>query len=168
MFVALTGTPGTGKTTVGKCLKKKGFEVVFLNSIVKRNKLYKGFDKKRGSYIVDLKKVERYLKKKYGNTEKIVILDSHISHLLDSIVDFVIVLRCEPEELEKRLKKRKWKKEKIRENVEAEMVDVIVVEVEDLYGKNFVEINTSKKDLDEVCKKVERVLKDVTKNLSTG
>lgn len=87
----------------------------------------------------------------------LLILDSHISHLLN--VDFAIVLRCSPEELEKRLKKKRWSKEKIRENIEAEMIDLIAVEAEEKLGKERVyEIDTTKKSPEEAVKKMEKVL----------
>ncbi len=158
MLIALTGTPGTGKSTVARLLRKKGYKVISLNRIIVRKKMVKGYDEKRKSWIVDMKKLEKYveiLKKKYP--EKTIILDSHISHLLP--VDFAIVLRCSPDELEKRLKKRHWRKEKIRENVEAEMVEVIAVEAEEMLGKErAVEIDTTSKTPEEVCKEIIEVL----------
>ncbi len=160
MLIALTGTPGTGKTTVAKLLKKMGYRVVHLNIVVKKEKLYKGFDEKRKSYIVDLKKVGKYIKKL--KNESVVILDSHISHLLD--VDYVIVLRCDPSVLEKRLKKRRWKKEKIRENVEAELVEVIPFEVEERFGDRFVEIDTTRKKPETVAKEIKKILKGLEKD----
>jgi adenylate kinase len=42
--------------------------------------------------------------------------------------DLVVVLRCRPSVLEKRLLAREWPLAKVRENVEAEALDVILVE----------------------------------------
>ncbi len=158
MLIALTGTPGTGKSSVARFLRKKGYRVISLNRIIVREKMVKSCDEKRKSWIVDMKRLEKYvenLKKKYP--EKTIILDSHISHLLP--VDFVIVLHCSPDELEKRLKKKRWRKEKIRENVEAEMIEVIAVEAEEMLGKErVVEIDTTSKTPEEVCKEIIEVL----------
>ncbi len=158
MLIALTGTPGTGKSTVAKILRKKGYRVISLNRVIISRKFVRGFDKKRKSWIVDFKKVQNYLEdmeKKYS----LLILDSHISHLLD--IDFAIVLRCSPEELERRLKRKRWNREKIRENVEAEMIDLIAIEAEEKLGKGKVyEIDTTKRSPEKVCEEIERILKN--------
>ncbi len=158
MLIALTGVPGTGKSTVAKFIRKKGYKVIALNRVIVRRKLVKGFDKKRKSWVVDSKKVENHLRKlrnKYEN--KILILDSHISHLLN--VDFAIVLRCSPEELEKRLKAKRWTKRKIRENVEAEMIDLIAIEAEERLGrKRVVEIDTTGKPPEKIAEEIEKIV----------
>ena len=48
MIIAITGTPGTGKTAVASILEKKGFTVVDLKKVAFDNKFIIGFDKKRG------------------------------------------------------------------------------------------------------------------------
>jgi len=138
MIIALTGTPGCGKTTISKKLSKK-YEIVDLNKMIKDKKLYDSYDRKRKTYIVDVKKIDKYIKNLKGN----VIIDSHLSHLLNHI-DLVIVLRCKPNILESRLKKKKWNDcNKIRENVEAEMISLISWEARQRYKKVF-DVDTSK------------------------
>jgi adenylate kinase len=56
MIIAITGTPGTGKTTVASILKKKGFIVVDLKQVAFDNDFIIGIDKERNSSIVDVKK----------------------------------------------------------------------------------------------------------------
>lgn len=161
MIIALTGTPGVGKSTVARILRKKGYKVLALNRVIIKRKLVKSFDKKRKSWVVDLEKIEKYLEK-VENKNKIIILDSHISHLLN--VDFTIVLRCSPHELEKRLRKKRWKKEKIQENVEAEIIDLISLEAEQKLGKNkIIEIDTTGKSPEEVSREIEKILKKFEK-----
>ncbi len=154
MIIALSGTPGCGKTSVAKILKKK-FAVIDLNRLVVRKKLYAGYDKKRKTWIADIDKVEKFIKneiKKYG--KKAVLIDSHLSHLLPaSIIDIVIVLRCDPKELEKRLKKKKWSNEKIRENVEAEIIGLISWEAKQRH-KNVFEIDTTGRTAEQVAQKL--------------
>ncbi len=120
MKIAITGTPGTGKTEVAKELERKGYDVLYLNSIV--DDFVIGYDEERESKIVDEEKMNEYVK---GIKEDgILFIEGHLSHLMD--VDGVIVLRCHPEELVSRLEKRGWKKEKIMENAEAEALDIIL------------------------------------------
>ncbi len=147
--IALTGTPGTGKTGVAEILRKKDFAIIELNSEIKKRKLYSNYDKKRKTYVADMKKVEKFLEKelkseKYKN--KTAIIDSHLSHLLPrSIIGAVIVLRCEPAVLEKRLAKKGWSMEKIRENVESEIIGLIEYEARKKHRKVFVIDSTNLK-----------------------
>ncbi len=146
MIIALTGTPGCGKTTLSKLLAKRtGFNLLDLNKKIKKEKLYSGYDKKRRTSIVDPVKIRRFVNRetKTGNW----IIDSHLSHFLD--VDLVIVLRCKPQELKKRLEIKKWKKEKIRENVEAELVGVISYEAR---KRELLEILEDEEDIREGLK----------------
>ena len=54
-----------------------------------------------------------------------MIIDSHLSHYLPKkYVDLCIVTKCGISELNKRLKKRKYSKAKIKENLQAEIFDV--------------------------------------------
>ena len=70
--------------------------------------------------------------KKYLNTKiklnkkyKGIIIDSHISHHLPrKYVDLCIVLKCGIKELNKRLKRKKFHKSKIQENLQAEIFDI--------------------------------------------
>ncbi len=155
--IALTGTPGTGKTGTAKILKKKGFEAIGLNSEIRKRKLYSGYDRKRKTYVADFGKIGKFLKaelrlEKYRN--KIAIIDSHLSHMLPSrIVDAVVVLRCEPAELEKRLKKRGWSSEKVRENVEAEIIGLIECEARKKRRKVFT-VDTTEPNAEEAAEEI--------------
>ena len=71
----------------------------------------------------------------------------------------MIVLRCDPEELEKRLKNKKWKKIKVQENVEAEMVGVISYEAKKLHKKVW-EIDTTNKSVDQIVEEIVKLLKN--------
>jgi adenylate kinase len=159
MIIAITGTPGTGKTSISKILQKKGFEVVDLNKIACEKDFLIGTDKKRDSKIVDIDKINRFLEKNHKKNE-IVIVEGHLSHLM-KIVDKVIILRCHPKQLEKNLSKRRWKKKKINENVEAEILDVILCEAIDLHSeKNIFEIDVTDKPLDVAAYLVIKLIKD--------
>ncbi len=160
--IAITGTPGTGKSSAARILKKRGFAVIALNSEIKRHKLYSGYDKKRKNYVADFGKMEEFLKKelvaeKYHNRK--VIIDSHLSHFLpSSLISTVIVLRCEPAALEKRLKKKGWNSWKIRENAEAEIIGLIEYEARKKHKKVFV-VDTTKITPEQVAEKTIRILR---------
>ncbi len=146
MIIALTGTPGTGKTTVCEIIREhsqyRKYHVIDLNKIVLDEKLYSGKDEVRDTYNADMDKLEE-------RTEQIiselalgidVIMEGHISHLLPA--DAIIVLRAHPVALRKRLGKKKYSFAKIDENADAEALDVILVESSERNDRVF-EVNTT-------------------------
>ena len=164
MHIALTGTPGIGKTSISEVLRQKGFEVVDINNVAFENGFFVGVDEERDSKIVDIKKIDNYIKKHYAKKDT-VFFDSHISHLLKS-VEKVIVFRCHPDELAKRLTAKKWKKEKIKENIEAEILDVILCETLEHHSEeNVFEIDTTNKSIDEVASSVVEINENKFKHM---
>jgi len=164
MIIALTGTPGTGKTSVSKVLHDKGFEVVDLNKVALDKDFLVGKDEKRDSEIVDVERFDEYVKKNYSGKD-IVFIEGHLSHLLKS-VDKVIVLRCHPDELRKNLSKKGWKEEKIKENLEAETLDIILCEAIELHPKNNIfEIDTTGKPVDDIVSSIKEILDNKFKNM---
>jgi len=125
MFIAITGTPGTGKTAIASKLRELGEYVIDLHRYIEEKGLKEKFDKKRDTYNVDADKLNRSLKENIRNDQN-VFLEGHLSHFLDC--DIVIVIRCSPSVLHERLKKRNYAPSKIKENVQAEALDVILCE----------------------------------------
>src|SRR6059036_4019564 len=122
MLVAITGTPGTGKSSACDVLAKRGYVVVDLDEIARREGLIVGRDKKRGTDEVDVDALREGL----HIPAKVAFLKAHYSHRMD--VDLAVVLRCRPSILRMRLEARGWSSTKVRENVEAEAIDVILQE----------------------------------------
>lgn len=123
MLVAITGTPGVGKTTVSEILRKK-YKVIDIHSYAEEHGLFESFDEEAGSYIVDTDRLnDSILSEKFDGT---VFLDGHLSHFVDC--DKIIVLRCEPHIIQERLKHRGYDDKKILENVQTEVLDIILAE----------------------------------------
>ena len=130
--IAVSGTPGTGKTTLSKKLAKRlDFYYLDVNKFINTKKLYGGYDKKRRTKIVDIKKLNNALTKEIAIIKKIkpkvhgLIIDSHISHYLPrKYVDFCIITKCSINELNKRLIKKKFNKNKVMENLQSEIFDI--------------------------------------------
>jgi adenylate kinase len=142
MIIALSGTPGTGKSSVSVILQQKGYTVLSLNEIAFQNNFILGVDKQRGSKILDINKINNFIKNKYTR-EDLVLIQGHASHLLKR-VDKLIILRCHPKVLKNRLEKKEWNKEKIKENVEAEILDIILCDATELHPeKSIFEIDTT-------------------------
>ena len=82
-IICVTGSVASGKTTISKKLAKSlNFKYIDITELVKKNKIYDGYDKKNKCYIVDTKKLNKFLIKLISNSKKSLIIDSHLSHYL--------------------------------------------------------------------------------------
>ncbi len=105
--VLLTGTPGTGKSSVAKEFSSlTGYRVIDINREVGEDYLYLDL----GSKVVDPEVLSKKFSKKVD--EKTVV-EGHLAHLL-SIDGVVIVLRTDPEVLRGRLQEKGFSPEKIQ------------------------------------------------------
>lgn len=157
MRIALSGTPGTGKTSVTKILQNNGYHVIPLNDIALQKDFIVGVDKKRDTTIIDIAAVDRYISKQIPGKD-LVFIEGHAAHLLTS-VRYVIILRCHPRILKKRLQQKGWKPSKIQENIEAETIDIILCEAVDIHPeKNIFEIDTTSKTIKEVAHSIQHLI----------
>ena len=156
-LIVISGTPGTGKSTWTEILVKKlGFNRLEVHDYYKQISI--SYNKKKQCYDIDMKKFEKLVKSKLkeGN----LIVDSHISHLLPkTLVNLCIVLTCSNlKKLEKRLQVRKYSKKKIKENLDAEVFQICLIETQEK-GHKVVTFDTSKKITQK--KFVNKVMKEI-------
>lgn len=159
-MIAITGTPGTGKTTVADALRSKGYDVLDLNSFIRDNGLLGEFDAQRGTYDVDVVALRAELAHLGPRT----LVEGHLSHFLDC--DSIIVLRCAPSVLYGRLKGRGYGEDKVLENVQAEALDVILCESVDS-GRPVYEMDCTS-DIDTIISGVEDILAGNTEGRGPG
>ena len=172
--IIVTGSVGTGKTTLSRKLAKKlDLKYIDVNKLIDKEKISSGYDKKRKCKIIDIKKLNKSLIRlineyKKSITEKTnktnlkkskkingVIIDSHLSHYLPKkYVDVCIVVKCDLKVIEKRLKKRKYNKEKIKENIECEIFDICLDEAKRGRHKIIVINTTQGINISEISKKI--------------
>ena len=153
MILLITGTPGTGKSTVAEILKTKiGASLVGVNELVEDKHIYTGIDEDRGYKIVDLDAMCLELNRVVENSKdgEILIVEGHLSHYFEG-GDLVIVLRAKPSVLRERLKTKGWTNSKIQENIEAEAIDICTFESYEIHGDKVNEINTSDLKPEEVA-----------------
>lgn len=137
MMCGITGTPGTGKSMIGNELARRGYTVVHLTATVGPYVI--GEDEERDARIID---VDRWAAE-FNPVEGFV--EGHMAHLLPC--DRIIVLRCRPDELRVRLSQRKYQQKKIRENADAEALDVCLIEtVEAFEPSQILELDTTGHD----------------------
>lgn len=145
MIILITGTPGVGKTTVSGLLAERlDACLIDINQLVEEKHLYTGIDEVRKYKIVDMDALFKGLNeiiKKIG-PDKHIIIEGHLSHLFENS-DIVIVLRANPDVLERRMETKGWGKSKIRENIEAEAIDLCSYEAHEIHGDKVNEIDTS-------------------------
>ncbi|MFB6234573.1 MAG: adenylate kinase family protein [Halopenitus sp.] len=152
MKLAVTGTPGTGKTSAMEHLEDE-YDVIHLNDRIKDDdSLWIEQDEERGgSLVADLDAIAEELDDWSG------ILESHLAHYFDA--DDVVVLRATPEQIETRLLDRGESEATARENAESEALDVILTEAVEEHGEDHVyEIDTSDLTPEEVAAEIERVI----------
>jgi adenylate kinase len=142
---ALTGTPGTGKTSISDFLDTK---VVHLSEYYEEASESKT---KSGEWLIDLDKINTIVKE---SNFKDVLFEGHTSHTLDNL-EMVILLRCDPLVLRERLIKRNYSKEKINENLEAEALNIIFDEVVDNISEDKVfQLDTTYQNPEQSAKKL--------------
>jgi adenylate kinase len=146
--VAVTGTPGTGKTTTTTLLDGP---VIHLNDLIREAGLWSERDEGRGSLVADLDAVREAVGDWSG------VVESHLAHHLDA--DRVVVLRCRPDTLERRLRERGADEAKATENAESEALDVILSEAVERHGLDSVyEVDTTDRAPADVAADIEAVV----------
>lgn len=124
----ISGTPGCGKTSVAKEISNlTGAKIISLNELAISDEFSFEYDENRKTYIVDLDIFLPYIIKKIEEIKKndppFLIIESHFSDIIpEKFIDYAFILRCDPDELVKRLEKKKYTSKKVAENIQAEIL----------------------------------------------
>ena len=159
MKLAITGTPGVGKTSVSKSLGKK-LKSKVLNE--KEFALEKGigkWDSEEDELIVPLGKLRKALNQML-KTEENVIIEGHMLCEIALDVDFIVLITLDPELLEERLESRRYPHPKIQDNVFCEGIDYCKKHVSRKYPKKKIIEVKSQKSIKETMHIILKEFKD--------
>ena len=152
--VLICGTPGTGKTSTCERITQENptFKHFDISALVKANKeqLSLGFDEETQSHILNEDAIVDKLEEHLARGGCIVDTHSMIDYFPQRWFQLVIVLRTDNTILFDRLKRRGYSDEKVRENVDCEIVQVVLDEAMDSYEEEIVKqlVSNSVDDLE--------------------
>ena len=150
MMIALTGTPGTGKSTIAEILTEQGIVVISQKESMAPYILE--HDAERDTDIIDEEAwVENFVPVEGA-------IEGHLTHLLPA--DRVVVLRCRPDVLATRLRARGYGEEKVQENAEAEALDAILIEALEVHPEEHIlVIDTTEQRAEETADEIEAFIR---------
>jgi len=160
--IIVTGTPGTGKTRFSRLLAHKlKIGSINMTEFARHHKLIERYDRRRRTHVIDERRLRIELEKYLKSLKESVLVEGHCSASLvpTRLVDFVFVLRSNPKVLRDRLRRRGYPQVKIRENVEAEVLDICLSEAIATHRlQKIAEIDTSAGTIEDYVKEALLVL----------
>jgi adenylate kinase len=166
--VALSGTPGTGKTAVAALMSERGWHAIEVGDLARSSGAVVGRDEERQTDEVDVDLLVPAMEAHLASLDlPRVLLVGHLAHLMPCHT--VVVLRTSPSVLRQRLESRGWPPAKVQENVEAEAVGVVLVEsVEREPPVPVYEVDTSGGSPEESARLVAATLEGAGEGMEAG
>ncbi|EGV61532.1 factor activating pos9 [Yamadazyma tenuis] len=143
--IIITGTPGCGKTSHAEALQTrlgKPYKHYSISDLAKSRGLIESYDETLDTSVV---KEDELLDSLEPELESgAVIIDWHVCDIFpERLVDLVVVLRTDNSHLYDRMVARGYKDNKIQENLDAEIMEVILQEAQESYNPEIVVVLTS-------------------------
>lgn len=138
--ITISGTPGTGKTTLSHTLVSSlqgihpSFNYADFAALAAQHNLRQSYDEARQSWVIDedalAARLERQMREQGG-----LVVDWIHSDMFDpSVVDLCVTLRVGTEVLFDRLKARGYSEAKVGENIDAEIMGEVAEENREQFG----------------------------------
>jgi len=166
--IAISGTPGVGKSTVATTLARVlGTDAIDLSALVVRERLYIEYDSERKSYVIDEDNVKRRVGEEVASCggregSGYVVVEGHYAEIVDDRdLEILVVLRMDPRELIRRLCARGWDKRKSLENGEAEYIGVCIGNaISEHPIEKICEIDATNRDPGDIAAEILEAIKD--------
>ena len=161
--ILVTGTPGTGKTTLTESIcDRLELRNINVGELVKKHECYERRDEEMDTFILDEDKEDMLLDLmepmlKEGGC----VVDFHSPELFpERWFDLVLVLRANTEVLFDRLTTRGYSEKKRMENMECEIMQVVAEEAREAYESEIVHeiMSNTVEDIDSGVERVEQWL----------
>ena len=137
--ILITGTPGTGKSTLCQKLQEKGSNLRWINigEFAKANKYLGEWDSQYECYDIDEDKLLDDLEDTMA--EGNILIEHHVTDLFpERWFDAVFVLRTDNTKIFDRLKTRGYNQKKLDDNVQCEIFQTILDEARESYKPEIV------------------------------
>ena len=138
-IIVITGTPGTGKTTVAKKLQTelKNAKLISASKLINEKSLYKGIDYD-GAKVADMRGLSTAIRKEIANFKgQTLIIEGHLLSDMRIPGAVAVVLREHLLTLKSRLSRRGYHVAKIRDNIVDEAIDYCGVNAMRNYRKGY-------------------------------
>lgn len=158
----VTGTPGTGKTTVSTILSERlGARHIELSRFSIENGYVIEDDVERDTKVVDMGALGSAVRDIIDKSVSPVIIDGHYAHELieEPVISFLFVLRKRPWDLKSVLEARQYSRDKVWENLESEIMGVITGDALELIpSSKVIEVDISDQSPQETVNQIHRMI----------
>jgi adenylate kinase len=163
MIIAISGSVGTGKTTIAKeVAKKMNMEIIHLNDWALDFKIKEVKELQTFDFNLDglIHKINQHIS---NNLNKNIILEGHFAHYINpELVDLLFVINRDLNFLKEEYQKRGYNEQKIEDNLEVESFNLCFYEgLEEGYEEEkqiFCVDNNS--NLDKIVNEIDSVIND--------
>jgi adenylate kinase len=162
--LALSGTPGVGKTSVATALANTiHAEALSMGEFVISRNLYESWDSDRSTRIVDEDKAREALlheieRARARDDIEWLVIEGLMTDIVADACDLAIVLRLDPRIVKTRLELRGYEPSKIAENVQSELLGTCTYHMQEVMGRDFVDLDTTGKNVHEVVTIISRIM----------
>ncbi len=163
--IIVTGTPCVGKTATARELARK-LKALYINltELATQSNLVSGRDTERETLIVDEERMKKRIESTIRNAkEDTVIVDGHYaaSVVPADLTENVFVLRRNPVELKKMMRRCGFAEGKMWENLASEILDAILIDAINSQGEQKThEIDVTSKTVDENVAELLSIMKE--------
>lgn len=154
--LGVAGSPSVGKSTLSNVVSKKlGLHHIDVSNVARTARA--GSYDSEGIFVLNVRKARNAVR---GTLLKdrdrgYVVEGSFLWDLVPkSMLDLVVVLRCDPLILEKRYRRNGYSQQRIAENVVGELIGYVSARCFEVYGEKCLEIDISGEDVSEAVKKI--------------